>query len=376
MSSKERHLYAITAAIGIALSFTLLELCLRLIFWLNFQSPLPFGIRDENGDRAQVLRLRPNFSGKSRISGIIYQTNSYGFRSDPVVPSADHVLFLGDSTTFGLNLPRDDVYPTVFESLFRKDCGQAARQVQSVNTATPGQGTFEQLKLLQDAIASGSHFHVKAVVLGFFHNDISDNYAFHQLKGNNRSGVHKWLWGQLKHLRTALYLNEVYHMIRAKLTSRSLPLSNIGASGRGPRVHSTQPGREVELDWLTDNEILSNPSFQLTIQAINEVVGVSRTAGIPLVFAYLPSDDVEIITGRSARYKTLLERHLLKMDGVMYLDILKLYRDRLASMGNPPTLPGAFYSIPGDAGHPGKLASRLIAEGVEKALFPALCPKG
>ena len=104
-------------------------------------------------------------------NGNIYKTNSHGFRDDEINPKSAHIIFLGDSTTFGLNINHEDTYPEAYEAIARKN----GLNLQSVNTATPGQGTLDQLNLLRNTI-NDNDFNIAGVVLGFYHNDFSDSY--------------------------------------------------------------------------------------------------------------------------------------------------------------------------------------------------------
>ena len=69
-------------------------------------------------------------------------------RDDEVDPKAKHIVFLGDSTTFGLNINHEDTYPERYESI----CIEGGDKIQAVNYATPGQGTIDQLTVLKEII--------------------------------------------------------------------------------------------------------------------------------------------------------------------------------------------------------------------------------
>ena len=134
------------ALVAAAIWLVALELAFQGLYRLGITSPLPYGMRTLSpvALRAEQVRFTPGFAGTGR-RGILYQVNEMGFRDDPIDGSAAHVIFLGDSTTFGLNIQHEETYPEVAERLLKA----RGHNVQCVNTAAPeGTTTWGVIKAL------------------------------------------------------------------------------------------------------------------------------------------------------------------------------------------------------------------------------------
>jgi hypothetical protein len=235
----------VSLAATVVVSLLVLEMSLRLVHRLGYDSSLPYGMKAPG---TSAVRLVPNFEGISR-RGIKYQTNTIGFRDDQIDPSAKHVIFLGDSTTFGLNIAHDDTYPEIFEGQLAAD----GILCQSVNTASPGQGTFDELDTLRGLCSSGT-LNVRAVVLGFFQNDLSGNMIYAGLRVSEYPDAFQPI-ACLRKTRTWITLSELWRagrdrraMIRVRERAIAPPLDE-------RREYAKLPGFEVEWDWLSADEI-------------------------------------------------------------------------------------------------------------------------
>ena len=144
IGSKALFPLVITAALIIAL--VLFETYL-VINKPTVLSPLPDGIRrSERG--SETVWQKANFSGTSPLTGIHYETNELGFRSESIGPEKDIFLALGDSTTYGLNLEAQNSYPNLLENELNSRMGPG-ESLKVVNAAFPGQGTIMQYFLLR-----------------------------------------------------------------------------------------------------------------------------------------------------------------------------------------------------------------------------------
>lgn len=357
----------------ISAMFVLLEAGLQIFYYSRVGSPFPAGLRQEDRDHRDAIKLNPNFRGTSKY-GIEYVTNDRGFRDDPIDPGKDLILFLGDSTTFGLNIPHEKTYPEQLEVLLR----QKGREVQALNAASPGQGTLDELEILQYLFKDPT-LGIRAVVLGFFPNDFSNNFAAQN--PNHAQGEKSDFLFTLKSID---YFKAAINILSEKIAgyqrSRYLKDSlsqetNPSFYGNAKRFlnekgeYAPRPGREVEWDWLTEEELHQNRSFQITLQALDRIEALCQAKKIPFVFLYLPSGNRPSgegeISFKAPRFKGILEGHLSQREGVHLLDAAKIYSDRL---GKDKNFPADFYSIGRDAGHPGPLACRWIAEGLHEAM--------
>jgi hypothetical protein len=160
------------------------ELALRVWAEHIYHSPLPEGTVQSfeespllpDGIRTDVLQLQPGYSGIADSTGVEYSINSWGYRDDEPDWTRQHVLFLGDSTTFGLNIPHEATYAEVWEQL-------AGADWQAINTAIPGRGMISSYETLQEVLAKGLCPHY--VVIGFFGGNDPRNDANAQVPISN-----------------------------------------------------------------------------------------------------------------------------------------------------------------------------------------------
>ena len=341
---------------SLVLGALIAELVLEALYRSSFLSPLPYGLRDELGDLNDLVTLQPDFRGASR-SGILYGTNSYGFRDDAIQDDAEHILFLGDSTTFGLGIAHEETFAELVERYLQ----EGGRPVQSVNSATPGQGTLHQEDILKALLQDGA-FNFRAVVLGFFGNDFANNHRYLEIKRQEGTLLY-WFEKRLARFRTIRFAYTYYHTLRERLARREAGPRREKRSGRNAtrrKGHLPRPGGEVQWDWLTEEELLDDGVFQLTVGSLRRIAEVCEANGLPLILLYLPEHASEILTGESPRYKGLL-RQSLEDTGSVYLDAVDLYQ---SSLQDERGIPDGFYSSGKDLAHPGPLASEVIAKGL------------
>jgi len=118
-----------------------------------------------DGLRTGMLDLVPGFEGVSS-SGITYTVNEWGYRDDPIDWSKRHVIFFGDSTSFGLGIEHADTYSEVWERL-------AGHDWQAINTAVPGHGSITEYAELRDVLERGVR--PEWIVIGYHVTDIRHN---------------------------------------------------------------------------------------------------------------------------------------------------------------------------------------------------------
>lgn len=312
---------------GILISI-MLEIALRLYVGCCYVSPLPSGTVGHNdilpnGLRSTLLVLNPNTQGTSS-SGVTYHINTLGYRDDPLNSDAQHVVFLGDSTTFGLNIAHGDTYPEIWERLMGGDW-------QAVNTAVPGMGTVSQYAALENALQAG--IQTRAIVLGFFVNDPRDNIRDLQ----NMSG--------LETFGSGLY---TVQFIRA-LTTNLNRLDKFQIESLREGDFSGDPQREWESQrWV------------ITRDYLGRIQQVAAERDIPFIVIYIPANVQDVANGLTA---SQIMTRWVNESGVTYIDGLAVYRAYL-SAHDLTTPPDAFYSSPGDMGHPSPLSSTLLAEAL------------
>ncbi|HYM12722.1 MAG TPA: SGNH/GDSL hydrolase family protein [Bryobacterales bacterium] len=122
-------------------------------------------------DAAHNLRMRPGARRRhvTRLWDVGITINQEGFRdrAEPVASSAPPVLALGDSFAFGWGVNLEQTY------LYRLEQSlDQARPIRIVKAGTPGTGTSDQFRLLEEI---GDHYRPQLVLLSFFvGNDFTD----------------------------------------------------------------------------------------------------------------------------------------------------------------------------------------------------------
>jgi lysophospholipase L1-like esterase len=306
-----RHRLVLLAA-STFVALVLAEAGLRILHRLSYDTPLPYGLRDDRASRIDAVRLTPNFSG---LKGpIAYRTNADGWRDEPIDPSKRHIVFLGDSCTFGVNIQHEETYPERVEKAL-------GPPYQSVNTATPGQGTTDEEHVLA-GLLQDRRVDIRYVVIGFFFNDIGECVATREAQSVSR---HPYL----RRIRLLRLLKAAVHYRTGGYTPEKI-------AGGAPLCHA----------------------------ALARIAGMGK----PVLVVILPKDDQDILSREELPWRAELKAFLDKA-GIQYVDMKGVYQ---AELGEAKELPASFYSGKDDAGHPGPGACEIIAREIVKRIKPAL----
>jgi hypothetical protein len=108
------------------------------------------------------------------------RSNRLGFRGPEIEPRADGLVryaVLGDSYGFGWGVEEEETYAARLEALLRADSATTrGHEVQVVNGALPGFGTFQRLRALETLLPLG----LDGVVIEFsVSNDVVDDWRAH-----------------------------------------------------------------------------------------------------------------------------------------------------------------------------------------------------
>ena len=125
-------------------------------------------------DAARRQRLAANYTGW--FAGVPVHINSLELRDNREYalekkPKTFRILVLGDSVTFGHGSVYEHTYPYLLEQQLRRWRPEVDWQVW--NAAVPGYNTSQELAQLLEV---GPRFNPDLVVIGFFDNDIMDNF--------------------------------------------------------------------------------------------------------------------------------------------------------------------------------------------------------
>lgn len=310
-----------------SITLILLELLTRLWFGglaaaltteaLTFDSNLfPDGLYTAN------RTLTPDYSGIAP-TGIIYNTNAYGLRDDPIDREKPLWLFLGDSTTFGLNIAHEDTYPEQVEQL--------VPGIQAVNAAVPGWGTAEELDTLNALLTDGLHFDV--VCIGFFAND-ARNVALYDMRRDKPPTV----FDQLALVQLVSGLVEQV------------------------RVQSV-----LNQDWRTaaqQADLWIQPDWRLTRDYLDSLIATAQASGARVILLYIPFDENEVWNGSAVDVGLTAYAETTHLP---YISGVTVYREYLEGHGLT-AIPASFYSHGADMAHPSVLTSRLLAQAITMRL--------
>jgi lysophospholipase L1-like esterase len=147
----------------------IVEIVVR-VTWDEKKGTPGFFIRSDT----RLEQLSPNYSGW--YGGVPVRINNLGFR-DPrdydLVKRANtfRIVILGDSVTFGHGSVYESTYPALLETRLKQWRPDVDWQVW--NLGVPGYNTSQELAYLKDI---GPAYQPDLVVVGFFFNDVFDNY--------------------------------------------------------------------------------------------------------------------------------------------------------------------------------------------------------
>lgn len=162
----------ITLFFILALSFLLLEYGLAPFYYSNVGY-----LKDKEFDPAigWILKpgtywVKPPHSFKEHRVHI----NRFGLRGEDIVEdnqkSKLRIIILGDSFTFAVAVPEEQIFTTQLESFLKQ---RLSSQYEVINAGVPGYGNAQELLLMRKLIEE--HIIADVYLLMFFSNDILDN---------------------------------------------------------------------------------------------------------------------------------------------------------------------------------------------------------
>jgi lysophospholipase L1-like esterase len=100
---------------------------------------------------------------------LTFKSNSLGYRNREIGPKTGRrILFLGDSITFGLGMPEENIFVRLVENLAR----QQGEDWETINSAVGGSGMNAELAILTE---TGLSLQPDLVVLNFYLNDFQES---------------------------------------------------------------------------------------------------------------------------------------------------------------------------------------------------------
>jgi hypothetical protein len=198
-----------------ALAVTLLVLGVGVEAWVRWRwDPLKGSPGFFESDPIRRQRLAPNYTGW--FAGVPVHINSLGFRDDREYaiakgPATFRILVLGDSVTFGHGSVGEHTYPFLFEQKLKAWRPDVDWQVW--NLAVPGYNTSQELAHL---LQVGPIYRPDLVIVGFYENDLVDNYDIPpDVQSNTVASVVKSL--MQRHLYSLEWYRRVYLTLRWRI---------------------------------------------------------------------------------------------------------------------------------------------------------------
>jgi len=155
--------------------------------------------RTNLADPILIWRGRPNYAGKWRYveGGVVnhYENNAFGFRDDALVtpkpPGMKRLLNVGDSATWGLNLPsRADTYSDQLELLL-SPAGTGTAGWDVANAGVVGYSSFQGAQLIEHSLGE---FEPDVVSIYLGNNDTSPGGMKDAERAAASAGpLHRWL---------------------------------------------------------------------------------------------------------------------------------------------------------------------------------------
>lgn len=336
----------IVLGLSLVFLFSVLEVSLRV--YLAYRSPLPSGLAKTTTE--QYIRLTPNYSGEK--GGIIYETNSFGFRDDefaiPKLEKTIRVVFFGDSTTIGMGMNHSLTFPEIIEK--RLNEGDIDWRFESVNTAFPGHTTSSELDLLRKDFTL---LDPDIVILGLPPADLHDNFIYDEYQQRyHKPQANYTLIDYLRKIFFFRQYSKMYTYVRLKLSfnnkirkeiEEKKPLLTLGDDSNNPYL---DPDSRY---WRRERELL------------HEMNTFLKQRNVPLVIVYIPHKQYLI---PQHRFEGIL-RNLSEELDVGYIDVgtaILAYKD------NNPQIELADFFQPDDMSHPSALSTPIIADVVVEAL--------
>jgi len=295
-------------------------------------------------DKHIIYSLKPNIDVSTRSSRwadiIDIKTNSLGLRNaeidDPKKPGVYRILALGDSITFGIDLPPEKTYVKVLEQILNRNrIDNGVEKYEVINTGVRGYSTYNELGYLRKR---GVNLDPDMIIIGFCTNDVEDPiFLFDErtlevigppppeaIPNPERIGIMSKLFLTEK-------ISRVFE-VRQRLEKRRF---------------------ELCLEALSD---LSTPEWIWLREQIDGIVEITAYRGIRVVLVFFPlkyqiGDDPALrkpqeLMGKYCRYR-----------GIEMVDLLPRYEND-----------GVDYIIEGDQVHPSELGHLIAAEEIAKSI--------
>lgn len=259
-------------------------------------------------DQQMIWALKPDWNGLE-FNEVPVHHNSFGLRGPEPAPVRTHdrmrILFVGDSVTYGHNLPAAATIP---RRLQRQLAGRKGRSVEVINAGVPGYSTFQEAVQIQSL---GAALTPDLILLGFCLNDVTERYTslaafggprYFMLDVDTAAGLS---WPR------RLWLASSVRSTAVRLLRR--------AAGRGEAYR-------LRALWEEPGSAKILAAWQAVFEEIDQAAEGAARLGTPLAVVIYPhARQVELESGIENPQRTLIA-HLEKRS-IPFLDLLPALRE-------------------------------------------------
>ena len=259
-------------------------------------------------DPRMIWALKPDWNG-FEFNDVPVHHNSLGLRGPEPGPvgagDSVRILFVGDSVTYGHNLPAAATIPRRLQDQLE---GRSARSVQVVNAGVPGYSTFQEAAQIR---RHGATLSPDLILLGFCLNDVTERYTSLAAFGGPRYFM--------LDVDTATGLSWPRRLwLGSSLRATGVRLLR-GASRRGEAYR-------LRALWEEPGSAKILAAWQTVLDEIDQAAEEAGRLGVPLAVVIYPhARQVELASGTEDPQRTLIA-HLEKRR-IPYLDLLAPLRE-------------------------------------------------
>ena len=254
-------------------------------------------------DPELIWVLKPNWNG-FEFNDVPVHHNSLGLRGpEPAPPGPDgplRVLFVGDSVTYGHNLPAAATIPRRLQEHLQ---ARTRRPIEVINAGVPGYSTFQeaiQIRRHGETLAPG------LILLGFCLNDVTERYTSLAAFGGPRYFM--------LDVDTAAGLSWVQRIWLASATRESVVRLVRSAARRGEAYRLRALWEEPDSPEIVE-------AWRTVLDEIDSAAQEAAGLDVPLaVVIYPPARQVEMESGADDPQRRLAAH--LERRAIPYLDLL------------------------------------------------------
>jgi lysophospholipase L1-like esterase len=291
------------AGTSLALTLVAMEVAAR---WIGLSKTYQAYRTPENLRYREIMRVNPPESPLSfdlmpgrdvLVKGVPMRISGQGLREDREFtadkpPGLIRIVCLGDSVTFGMDIPVEDTYPKQLERLYVGE----ARKVEVMNFAVPGYNLAQNLEMYYERAA---RFRPDVVVLQFVLNDIPGPRRAATTAARNRPVS----WGRrLSEAGKNVLRESALYLFAAERV-------NFLFLRYGQRLPIIDAYRVTPEDWRTIEELL------------RPFAGRVRADGATLVFVFFPYEFQIVSPLPEVHEATAPLRALVEGLGVRFVDL-------------------------------------------------------